>query len=229
MSTCSRARALKSLQKTEGIFGLDWGSPLIAAQLPTKFQKLHLVESEKRRFDALGERLKKVLASAQVQLLRGDANDVASKIVQSIPTGALSVAFLDPYGLHLRFNTLRQLANRKMDLIIFFPDHTDALRNWRMLYEDDQNSNLDLVLNSAPWRQQKEQIAPSGWSDMLTRLYVTEIKKLGYLHFDYERICRTDGRHLYKLIFCSKDKAGATIWANTARKNRQGQLGLDFK
>jgi len=63
---------------------------------------------------------------------------------------------------------------------------------------------------------------------MLTRLYETQIRKLGYGHFDYERICRTDGRHLYKLIFCSKDIAGGTIWNKTSRQKPDGQRGFDF-
>src|SRR4051794_4025258 len=37
--------------------GLDWGSPLIAAQAPTRFQNLHLCELKKNRCDALRNRL----------------------------------------------------------------------------------------------------------------------------------------------------------------------------
>jgi three-Cys-motif partner protein len=115
-----------------------------------------------------------------------------------------------------------------MDLIIFFPDHSDDLRNWKALYEEDFDSNLDLVLGYAPWRQEKQRTPPDGWSDMLTRIYETQIRTLGYQHFDYNRICRTDGRRLYKLIFCSKDKAGGIIWNNTSRQARSGQRGFDW-
>jgi three-Cys-motif partner protein len=207
---------------------LDWGSPLIAAQLPRGFDRLHLVEMEDKRFAALSARIAKFPAKHPPQLLQGDANIFVDAVVREIPSGSLSVAFLDPFGLHLHFSTLKKLAARRMDFIIFFPDHTDALRNWELLYEEDTNSNLDLVLGHAPWREEKRKTPQDGWSDMLTRLYEGQIRTLGYQHFSYERICRTDGRHLYKLIFCCKDKAGGTIWNNISRQKRSGQRGFDF-
>ena len=219
---------VERLEEDGKAIGLDWGSPLIAAQIPTGFQQLHLVEADAWRAAALKTRLEKLKLPSLPQIIEGDANQCVGKVVSAIPSGSLSVAFLDPFGLHLHYNTLKQLATRRMDLIIFFPDHTDALRNWRMLYENDEDSNLDLVLNKAPWRQERDRTPPDRWPDMLTQLYREEIKKLGYGHFDYERICRTDGRHLYKLIFCSKDAAGGKIWKNISRKNRTGQLGIDF-
>jgi three-Cys-motif partner protein len=210
------------------VLGLDWGSPLIAAQLPKPFHRLHLVEADGRRFNALVQRISRFPAIQPPQLLDGDANVQVDDVVRAIPTGALSVAFLDPFGLHLHFSTLKKLSSRKMDFIIFFPDHSDALRNWRELYEENSDSNLDLVLGHAPWREEKKRTPPDGWADMLTRLYERQIRTLGYEHFAYERICRTDGRQLYKLIFCCRNKAGGTIWNNISLQERSGQRGFDF-
>ena len=68
------------------------------------------------------------------QLLHGDANEKICEIVREIPRRTLTLAFLDPYGLHLDYETLKVLSSIRADLIIFFPDHLDALRNWEYNY-----------------------------------------------------------------------------------------------
>ena len=207
--------------------GLDWGSPLIAAQLPHKFTRLHLVEKEQKRFDALKLRLARFQRPDESQLICGDANKVVDEVVDAIPPGSLSLAFLDPFGLHLHLATIRQIARRQVDLIIFFPDHLDLLRNWK-LYFDDPDSNLDMVLGDAPWREAMKRSDPNSRPDMATRLYRQQLQKLGYTHFEYERISRTGGRFLYKLIFCSKAEIGATIWRNVAKMKPDGQTSFGF-
>jgi three-Cys-motif partner protein len=219
---------IERVKDEDKVLGLDWGSPLVAAQLPNPFRQLHLVEKDTEKCDTLRKRLKKFPHAVEPQIIEGDANLVAGAIVNCIPQGALSVAFLDPYGLHLHFETLRLLSQRKVDLIIFFPDHLDALRNWEVLYGQDRNSNLDRVLGNAPWREKKQTTPPDRWADMLTEIYVEMIKTLEYKHFEYERIYRADNRPLYRLIFSSRDKAGVKIWRNTARKKPSGQTSMDF-
>jgi three-Cys-motif partner protein len=101
--------------------GLDWGSPLIAAQARFKFAQIHCCEKNRRSFDALQARLARYRQPADPQVLRGDANKRVVEIIETLPLGCLSLAFLDPYGLHLHLETLRHLAARRTDLIIFSP------------------------------------------------------------------------------------------------------------
>lgn len=209
-------------------YGLDWGSPLIAAQVPDGFTKLHLCEKDERAFSALTERIKKFPQPTEPQLLMGDANELVCQIVSDIPRRALSVAFLDPYGLHLNFETLKMLAQRPTDLIIFWPDHVDALRNWEKVYAGKADSNLDQVLGGVPWLERMTSRPRDYWAEALTNIYKEQIKALGYGHFEQERISRTDGHFLYKLIFCCRDKAGAKIWRGISRKDRGGQLRMDW-
>jgi three-Cys-motif partner protein len=193
-----------------------------------KFQQLHLVELDSKKFGALTTRLRQFAHLQEPQVLEGDANKRVEEIVRRIPTDSLSVAFLDPYGLHLHFDTLKAIAKRKVDLIIFFPDHVDALRNWDMSYADDLHSNLDLVLGHAPWREQKAKTPQSGWVDMLSRLYIDQIRTLGYTEFEHERIKRRDSRPLYKLIFCARHKRAAEIWRGVSNEKLDRQKSLDF-
>ncbi len=218
---------IERLRDNRTVFGLDWGSALIAAQMPAKFHRLHLVETDRKRFSALFERLKRFPSPVEPQLINGDANSVVDDVVSKIPTGSLSVAFLDPYGLNLHFSTLAKLSSRKVDLIIYFPDRVDVLRNWGR-YEELENSELDRFLGGVSWREKKKATAPGHWVELLTALYVGQIKKLGYIEFEQERIKSSEGNPLYKLIFCSRDPAGGKIWRNVARKKPSGQDSFYF-
>jgi three-Cys-motif partner protein len=208
--------------------GLDWGSPLIGAQAPYRFTRLHLCEWDKEKFDALVIRIAAVSQPQPPQLIRGDANVSVTEIVATLPPRSLSLAFLDPYGLHLHYRTVQQLASRKADLIIFFPDHLDALRNWEAYYAGDPESNLDLFLGTGEWRARKAQTPPDRWIEILREIYEQQLRKLGYTEFEYERIRRSDGRPLYRLIFCSRDKMGGRIWRGISQKAPDGQANFQW-
>jgi three-Cys-motif partner protein len=208
---------------------LDWGSPLIAAQATHRFTNLYLCELKKNRHSALTERLQKHPQPNPPTVLQGDANKLVHEIVRRIARGTLSLAFLDPHGLHLHFSTLRTLAAHRVDLIVFFPDFLDAVRNWKPVYFEDPRSNLDLVLGTGLWREKLQSSAKQRWADELGKLYEQQIGTLGYAHFQHERISLPGGQYLYKLIFCSRSKAGATIWRNIARRHPGGQDTLPFE
>ena len=203
--------------------GLDWGSPLIAAQSKHPFSRLHLVELDQRKHDALAIRLANYQLPNPPQLILGDANQAVNQVVDLIPHRTLSLAFLDPYGLHLHFSTLRKLANKRVDLIIFFPDYLDAIRNWKTYYKGHRDSNLTLVLGTSAWETQIDGSSAEKDAEILAGIYVDQIRSLGYAHFDYKRISRRDGRFLYRLVFCSMDVAGLKIWSGISQKEPDGQ------
>jgi len=201
---------------------LDWGSPLIAAQVPHPFARIHACEKDRQKFNALEQRLKNWQPKSQI--LQGNCNRHVSEIVQDIPDSALSVAFLDPYGLHLDFKTLATLARKRVDLIIFFPDHLDALRNCRFVYHDDPNSNLDRVLGSGvDWRSSLAGAPRERWAEALRNLYSQHVRSLGYHGPELERISQSDGRFLYLLMFFSKSSVGLDIWRRVALRKPEDQ------
>jgi three-Cys-motif partner protein len=208
--------------------GLDWGSPLIAAQHPVRFSRMHLCEIGRKKHRALDARLQKYAQPQSPQLLHGDANVEVENVVAQIPSDSLSLAFLDPYGLHLHFQTLRVLARRRVDLVILFPDHMDALRNWEALREGELDPRLDQVLGTDKWRRAAETTAPDHLAQLLSEIYQEQIGNLGYTHFDYERITRPRGGWLYRLIFCAKHRFAADLWARCAVNRPGGQRGFDF-
>lgn len=207
---------------------LEWGSALIAAQSPHPFSRLHFCELDRDRYQALHARLARLSHPQEPQIIQGDANVAVTQVVNALPPRTLSLAFLDPHGLHLAFETLRTLSRRKVDLIIFFPDHLDALRNWEAVYHDNPNSNLDRVLGTPTWRERIKATAQSNWADVLSKLYVEQIRSLGYTHFEHERISLPNGRHLYKLIYCSSADIGAKIWRGISARKADGQSTFPF-
>ena len=111
---------------------------------------------------ALQKRITKTRPDSQI--VKGDANKEVHNITKEIRRGTLSLAFLDPYSLQIDFETLRVLAAKQADLIIFFPDRLDILRNWKHYYYSDLDSKLDRHLGlGSGWRPVLEN-APPGQS-----------------------------------------------------------------
>ncbi len=216
------------IERIRGKSELEWGSPLIAAQINNQFTKLHLCESDKEKQNALAHRLQALRPTHDDQVLRGDANLLVPEIVSAIPQRSLSLAFLDPYGLHLDYDTLTCLAGVRADLIIFFPDRIDALRNWRAYYWDNPDSKLDTVLGpGSNWRELLRNAPESQKVKRLLDEYVCQIPKLGYTEFEWEPI-PSSGARLYWLLFCSKANVATRIWRGTSARKRDGQRTWDF-
>ncbi len=202
---------------------LEWGSPMIAAHAPHPFERLHLCERDEKKHDALTRRISLIRPDSQI--VTGDANEQASAIVQAIPEKTLSLCFLDPYGLHIDLQTIKVLAVKRMDLIVFFPDRVDALRNWAAYYLEDPESNLDRCLgDSIDWRTRLREAPPHRQAEVLRDTYIEVIRtELKYREIDFERVATTSGQPLYYLIFCSRDPASSRLWRRIATRKPDRQ------
>jgi len=211
--------------KTSG--RLSRGSPLIAAHARRMFDRLHLCEKNKRKYTALNSRIVKIRADSHV--LHGDANQKVYDIMREVPQGTLSLAFLDPYGLHLHFESVKELSRRRTDLIVFFPDHLDALRNWERNYLDDPKSNLDHWMGpGCDWRTALINVPQDRHAETLRELYVEQISSLGYAYFEHQRIY-ANGHPLYILILCSRSDVAAKLWRGISHKGPDGQRTFKFE
>lgn len=112
-------------------------------------------------------------------------------------------------------------------IFLFFPDHLDALRNWK-IYAGQEDSNLDRVLGTNDWRREMD-AAPAGrWAETLWKLYKTQIQTLGYRHITSERISRTGDQPLYRIIYASRARIGLEIWEAVSLRASDGQLRMPF-
>jgi three-Cys-motif partner protein len=207
--------------------GLEWGSPLIAALSRYPFTRLHVCELDAENFTALEERLRRVPQPTSPRLYRGDANLVVNQLVAQVPMDSLNLAFVDPCNLaQLKFPTLRALAGRRTDIILFFPDYTDAVRNMLTTYKGNPNSPLSEYLGTTEWEADVEKVSWESCPATLVEVLKRQMRSLGYRAFEEERIYREDYRRLYKLVFCSMHDLGGEIWARVAKSkpDKQGRL-----
>lgn len=91
------------------------GSPLQALTLEHPFDKYIFCEANSKALDALSARVKKIAPSAKVSYIEGDCNQNIGKILAEIPahsTGhrVLSLCFVDPYDIGIKFETISKLS-----------------------------------------------------------------------------------------------------------------------
>jgi three-Cys-motif partner protein len=213
--------------KLKSTTNLEWGSPLLAAQAPHPFTRLHLCEKDSKKCDALRARLKKFPQLKPPQIVNGDANEAVDEIVKAIPDRTLSLAFLDPFGLHLHFDTVMKLSRHRCDLIIFFPDRLDIQRNWET-YVAGRDSKLSKFMGSDDWRVELKDATKGTRVELLRKLYENQVKKLGYKHVGESERISANKRPLYLLLFFSKDKTATKIWKGIGIIQPDDQRRFDF-
>lgn len=208
------------------------GSPLIAAGVRKPFRKILLCELRDPLAEACENRLRQRLASSAFEVFRGDCNERVVDLIKCIPSGALTLAFLDPTGLHLNLDTVQTLASRgAVDLLILFPDAVDVLRNADHLYFPDEASALDRVLGlDSDWRVEVLNIpAADGASRrrMYANIYRRQLeRRAGYKFFDDVPIKDQQGRPLYRLVYATKNPTGLAFWDESVKRKLGGERRL---
>jgi three-Cys-motif partner protein len=206
------------------------GSPVVAASAEVPFRRIISVELDSERARACEARVRRFSAAQDLRVIRGDCNAVIEEVVASIPANSLTLAFVDPESLQLRFETLRKLASvGRLDLLILFPVGYDIVRNIR-LYELQDQSKLDAVLGSG-WRADWENVA-NRESAKVIKFFTDEYRnrlqtELGYEHVDDVSI-KWQGKVFYKLVYASGDERGIDFWRKALKKERGGQMGFGF-
>lgn len=203
------------------------GSPIIAAHAPKPFRKILLCELDKKNAKACETRLNSSPAKDAFRMFVGDCNEQVSAIVNEIPKGALTLAFVDPTGLHAEIATIKKLASAgQVDLLILFPDAVDVLRN-ADIYLPKLDSNLDKVLGKdSNWRALWESAGRTDASKsrrLFAQEYQRQLKKhAGYVAFGEKVISGPQGP-LYRLVFASKHEKGLEFWDKVTLKELSGQ------
>jgi three-Cys-motif partner protein len=203
------------------------GSPIIAASAPKSFSRILLCEKDPALVAACRNRLGRTVAAKRVQFFEGNCNERVVDVARQIPHRSLTLAFIDPTGLHADFTTIATLADvGRVDLLVLFADAYDANRNI-MTYYDKADSNLDRVLGpDSHWRDHWDSLQvrdSSSIRNLLSEIYQAQLKtNLGYKVFgEYRITCRRGA--LYRLIYASKHERGLEFWDKINRKEASGQ------
>lgn len=202
------------------------GSPRVALELEPPFTRYHFIEITDWRVKKL-EELRGEFPARQIQIYRGDCNELLrTRIIPTLPFNSFkrAIAFLDPYGMSLDWETLQDVARtRTIEVFINFP----AMAINRNVRRSKQDEIPDAV------RERMDRFWGAGWQDDLfvqeQTLFGPENVRRGQspkeLGGHYQRRLRQLFRHvtvpvlmtnsknapLYHLIFAGDDPTGAKI------------------
>lgn len=206
------------------------GSVLLAAWAPKSFSRILACEKDPELAKACQTRLKTTEAAKCSKVFIGDCNVAIDELVAEIPAGALTLAFVDPEGLHIHFQTLQTLTkDHRVDLAILFADHMDVLRNVAR-YAEQKVSKLDRFLGQGTdWRDRWESMSNQDAEhtcQLFADIYRDQLRqRLGYGYFDDQVLKSTHGT-LYRMIRASKHRLGQKFALESSRIERGGQKRL---
>ncbi len=219
------------------------GSPLIALKAAHPFTRYLFVDLDRKNIDALRKRCSASPLSDRVRYFEGDSNDVVEQIADRISVideeyihgrwSSLNLAFLDPEGMDLRWETIQTLAEpKRMDLIIHYPQMGLA-RYMPEAYGSAEGNKVDLFFGGMEWREiYEEWQGRSGLHSQLIDHYRDKLRGLGYEEVvrggEPEPLMRNVEKRapLYRLIFASKDALGHDFWRKVTSRDVHGQRRL---
>ncbi|HEX9249659.1 MAG TPA: three-Cys-motif partner protein TcmP [Gemmatimonadaceae bacterium] len=211
------------------------GSPMIALNLPDRFDSYVFADENTEFLDALRTRVSRLGQSVTPTYIPGDANEKVGRVLEVISKtpskSTLCFCFLDPYKLNIHFETVRRIAEgRAVDFLILLALYIDANRNVSF-YVAEGNPTIDLFLGDTNWRQRWKAAEHGGDTivEFLANEYSTRMRQIGYLPMSIEQMVkiRTHDRRLplYYLAFFSKHETGLKFW-DEVRKYATDQLIL---
>jgi three-Cys-motif partner protein len=133
------------------------GSPIQALTLEHPFDKYIFCEKNSKNLDALKVRVEKTAPLVKAAYILGDCNHRVDDILAEIPPHSpghrvLSLCFVDPFDIGIKFETLRELSAKYVDFLVLLALYMDANRNMDN-YVKDEAVKIDEFLGSKTWRE----------------------------------------------------------------------------
>lgn len=210
------------------------GSPLLALTTKYPFTDYFFVDSDPDCILDLQQRCSASSLNERIRFTVDDANRVAGKIVEQIQgIPSLNLAFLDPDGLELQWETVATLAQiERLDLIIHY-SQMGLNRAMPNVFRSETLTDVDHFFGGTEWRtiyekyrRHEEQFLHRQLMDF----YKSKLKRLGYretLRDDEvgaEPLIRNEkNAPLYRLLFASKHPLGLEFWQKVVRRDVYGQ------
>ena len=224
------------------------GSPLLSLTTAYPFTDYFFVDLDPDNIEILRQRCNVSPMRDHVSCSVSDSNLIVHEIVENILTvdheylpgrwPSLNLAFLDPDGLELHWETVATLAQiSRMDLIVHYPQG-GLNRTMPQAYSAEEQTAVDLFFGGTDWRTIYEK-----WSKRQTRFgihrplmdhYKEKLQQLGYEEafrddeVGDEPLIRNAKRNapLYRLLFASKHRLGHDFWQKVTRRDVFGQRRL---
>jgi three-Cys-motif partner protein len=205
------------------------GSPLLA--LKFNFARYVFVDIPEV-LSTLRSRLVSHPKFSQISFVEGDCNAVIDEVLTALPPNYLTLAFIDPTGLQIRFSTIRRLVdNRKVDLLMTI-QFGMGIRMNLPLYTKAEGEALSSFLGNSDWR---EDVNEGGSSSQVGRRildrYLTRLRGLNYRTVqDREMDIRSDQNNLllYIVVLASRHPLGEKFWREATKILPSGQRRLNL-
>lgn len=222
------------------------GSPLLALTTEHPFTDYYFVDMDNENINSLRTRsIATEVQQEKINCWAGDANKKVFDIVSAIQKidsefippawPSLNLAFLDPEGLELEWNTVEQLAKvKRMDLIIHYSQQ-GIKRMADRAFESPKEWNIDRFFGDQEWRKIYAACKDdaTGIHRPLIDYYKSKLIKLGYSEVkDDEEVWseplmkNSKNAPLYRLLFASKSPLGVKFWKDVTKISANGQMPL---
>lgn len=201
------------------------GSPLRALGLERPFRSYVFIDADPVRTSLL-TKLRDRYPDARMTTIEGDANTEVQKLASRFQAWDLrGVAFLDPYGAHLHWETVRALAaTGKFDVIINCPIHMAINRLVKRDGEIPQNwkEQLDAFFGTREWYDVSydtrddlfgagDQFKRADAAERQLSLYIDRLKGVFECVSKPSLVKGPNGLPLYYLIWASGNRRGLKI------------------
>lgn len=203
------------------------GSPFVA--LDYEFSRYVFVDIPEILV-TVAKRLASHPKRSQVALVPGDCNSVIQEVLKQLPAGHLTLAFIDPTGLQIKFNTIQRLVhNRSVDLLMTIQLGMGIRLNLPQ-FTQSEGAALTEWLGNSDWRKDRDE--GGSWSQITRRIvgrYLAQIRQLGYGTVqDREIEVRTDETNLllYFMVLASRHPRGEDFWRKATQIGPSGQRRL---
>ena len=203
------------------------GSPLVAMSF--EFARYVFVDTP----DVIST-LKKRIAihpkSPSASSIEGDCNTVIEEVRKASPADHLTIAFIDPPGLQIRFETIRRLVqDRRVDLLMTIQLGMGITMNLRQ-YAASNGAALTNFLGNEEWRRDlKEGGSVAQSSHRIMDRYIAQLRGLGYETARNRQIPVRSVQNnllLYFIVFASRHPRGLDLWNKITEIGPSGQRRL---
>ncbi len=198
------------------------GSPIRALTLEHPFDKYVFCEKNDEFLEALKTRVPRHAPTADVHYVPGDCNEQIGEILAAIPRGSaqnrvLTLCFVDPPDIGIKFETVRKLAHRYMDFLVLLALYMDANRNIDN-YVKEEAVKIDEFLGSPTWREKWKIRLLEGipFPQFLTEEFSNSMESLGYQPQPFYKMKQVmlpqKNYPLYRLALFSRHSRAYEFW-----------------
>jgi three-Cys-motif partner protein len=198
------------------------GSPIRALLLPDPFDKYIFCDADPRNLEALKLRVNRIAPAANVSFIEGDCNERIEEILATIPAHSrnrrvLSLCFVDPFDIGIKFVSLERLSSKFMDFMVLLALYMDAARN-QDNYVREEATKVDEFLGRGDWRGEWTSRRTMGipFPQFLAEEFSRSMERLRFKpqpFYKMKKIIFPDKNYpLYRLALFSRDSMAYGFW-----------------